>query len=353
VSYAPVPGSKTSIAADPTDKIGNEFAARPLGSGKETGMAKFGYKLMSEEHGPTALVDNAVAAEKAGFDFVSISDHFHPWVRAQGHSPFAWSVLGAIAHATQSIGISTGLTCPIIRYHPAIIAQAAATIAVMSEDRFTLAVGAGERLNEHVGGELWPPVAERHAMLGEAIDIFRELWEGGARAYEGAFFVLDHAELFDLPKRPIPVIVGVSGEKSIELAAAKGDGIMAVEPSKELVESFTSEKQGPVYGEVSLAFAPSKEEGLKLAKERFAFSALGWKVNSELPSVESFEAATKYVREEDLAETISAGPDPEVHLQAIRKFTDAGFDHVALLGIGPDQQAFIDFAEKELLPKLR
>lgn len=316
-------------------------------------MAKFGYKLMSEEHGPSALVDNAMAAERAGFDFVGISDHFHPWVRAQGHAPFAWSVLGAIAYATKTIGIATGLTCPIIRYHPAIIAQAAATIAVMSDNRFTLAVGAGERLNEHVGGQPWPSVAKRHAMLAEAIDVFRELWDGGARAYEGDFFVLDHAELFDLPKKPIPVIVGVSGEKSVRLAIGHGDGIMTTEPNKDLVQSFAKQKKGPVYGEVSLAFAQSEKEGLQLAKERFAFSALGWAVNSELPSAEGFEAATKYIREEDLAETIPAGPDPEVHLQAIRKFIEAGFDHIALLGIGPDQSGFIRFVEKELLPKLK
>lgn len=317
-------------------------------------MAKFGYKLMTEEHGASALVANAVAAEAAGFDFVGISDHFHPWVRAQGHAPFAWSVLGAIAHATKTVGIATGLTCPIIRYHPAIIAQAAATIASMSKGRFTLAVGAGERLNEHVTGAPWPSVAERHAMLGEAIEIFRELWAGGARAYEGEFFVLDHAELFDLPPKPIPVIVGASGEKSVALAREKGNGIMATEPNKALVEDFRKgSKSGEVWGEVSLAYAPTEAEGRRVAKERFAFSALGWTVNSELPSVEGFEAATKFVREEDLADTIPAGPDPEVHLKAIRKFVDAGFDHIALLGIGPDQAGFIRFAERELLPKLR
>lgn len=317
-------------------------------------MAKFGYKLMTEEHGPSALVENAVRAEAAGFDFVAISDHFHPWVRAQGHAPFAWSVLGAIAHATTTIGISTGLTCPIIRYHPAIVAQAAATIAVMSEGRFTLAVGAGERLNEHVTGAPWPSIAERHAMLGEAVDIFRELWEGGARAYEGEFFVLDHAELFDLPPKPIPVIIGVSGDKSVALASNKADGIMTTEPDRKLVQSFRKRsKTGSVWGEVSLAYAPTEEEGRKLAKERFAFSALGWAVNSELPSVEGFEAATKHIREEDLADTIPAGPDPKTHLKAIHKFVEAGFDHIALVGIGPDQQAFIKFAETQLLPELK
>lgn len=317
-------------------------------------MAKFGYKLMTEEHGPAALVSNAIAAEQAGFDFVGSSDHFHPWVRAQGHAPFAWSVLGAIAHATSRIGIATGLTCPIIRYHPAIIAQAAATVAVLSEGRFTLAIGAGERLNEHVTGAPWPSVTERHAMLGEAVDIFRALWAGGARAYEGEFFVLDHAELFDRPAEPIPVIMGVSGEKSVALAAEKADGIMATEAKSSLVTDFRKAKgSASAWGEVALAYAPTEAEGRKLAKERFAFSALGWSVNSELPSVESFEAATQYIREEDLAETIPAGPDPEVHVAAIRKFVDAGFDHVAIVGIGPDQAGFIRFAEQELLPRLR
>lgn len=317
-------------------------------------MVRIGYKLMTEEHAPSGLVENAVAAEAAGFDFVGISDHFHPWVRAQGHAPFAWSVLGAVAHATKTVGIATGLTCPIIRYHPAIIAQAAATIAVMSEGRFTLAVGAGERLNEHVTGALWPSVGERHAMLAEAIDIFRELWRGGARAYRGEFFVLDHAELFDLPPKPIPVIVGVSGEKSLALAAETADGIMATEPSGSLVNAFrNSKKNGQAWGEIALAYAPTEAEGRKLAKQRFAFSALGWSVNSELPSVEGFEAATRYIREDDLAEAIPTGPDPEVHCEAIRKFIEAGFEHIALVGIGPDQAGFIRFAEKELLPKLR
>lgn len=316
-------------------------------------MARFGYKLMTEEHGPKALVENAVHAEGAGFDFVSISDHFHPWLEAQGHSPFAWSVLGAIAQATTSVGIATGLTCPIIRYHPAIVAQAAATIAVMSDNRFSLAVGAGERLNEHVVGGLWPPVAERHEMLAEAIEIFRKLWQGGG-TYIGNHFVLDNAKLYDPPEKPIPVIVGVSGPASVALAADAGDGIMTTTPDPELARGFREEgKEGPCYAECALAFASSEDEGRKLAHERFRFTAFDWSVNSELPDVEGFEAATRYVRPEDLAGKVPAGPDPEVHLQAIRKYIDAGFDHVVLLGIGPDQDGFIRFAERELLPRLR
>ncbi|HUH76411.1 MAG TPA: TIGR03557 family F420-dependent LLM class oxidoreductase, partial [Devosia sp.] len=301
-------------------------------------MAQFGYKLMTEEHGPKALVENALRAEGSGFDFVSISDHFHPWLKSQGHAPFAWSVLGAIAHATSSVGITTGLTCPIIRYHPAIIAQAAATVAVQSDNRFTLAVGAGERLNENVTGARWPSIPERHAMLCEAIDIFRALWEGGVHNYGGEWFALNHAEIYDLPDQPIPVIAGVSGPESLELAIAKADGIMTTAPDARLVSGFKAEKPGgPLYAEVTLAYAESEELGRKLAHERFRFSAFDWSVNAELPSVESFEVATKYVRPEDLADIIPAGPNPEPHLKAIRKYLDAGFDHIVLTGVGPDQ----------------
>jgi G6PDH family F420-dependent oxidoreductase len=317
-------------------------------------MAKFGYKLMTEEHGPKALVENAVRAEAAGFDFVGSSDHFHPWLEAQGHSPFAWSVLGAIAHATSTIGIATGLTCPIIRYHPAIIAQAAATVAVMSDNRFTLAVGAGERLNEHVTGARWPSVPERHAMLGEAIEIFRMLWEGGVHGWKGEHYMLDHAQLYDVPDQPIPVVVGVSGKRSIALAAAKADGLMATEPERALTKGYADAGgKGPVYGEIALGWASSEEQGRKLAHERFRFGALGWAALSEIPTVAGFEAASRYVRPDDLAGSIPAGPDPETHLAAIRRFLDAGFDHVAILGIGDDQEGFIHFYEKELLPELR
>ncbi len=318
-------------------------------------MTKFGYKLMTEEHGPKALVENAVRAEQAGFDFVSISDHFHPWLESQGHSPFAWSVLGAIAHATSKIGICTGLTCPIIRYHPAIIAQAAATIAVMSDGRFTLAVGAGERLNEHVVGAAWPPIPQRHEMLGEAIEICRKLWSGKIVNYSGAYFDVDHAQLYDAPENDIDVIVGVSGEHSVALAAAHDAGMMATDADAQLVAKFREQAGdgAAVYGECSLAWAESEQAGLELARERFSFGALGWDVNSELKSVAGFEAATKFVKIEDLAEHTSAGPDAETHLKAVREFVDAGFVHVVLLGMGEDQAGFIDFCRDKLLPELR
>ncbi len=317
-------------------------------------MVSFGYKLMTEEHGPAALIANAVKAEEAGFDFVSISDHFHPWLESQGHAPFAWSVLGAIAHATSRIGISTGLTCPILRYHPAIIAQAAATIAVLSEGRFTLAVGAGERLNEHVTGVRWPSIPERHAMLGEAIEIFHTLWQGGAHSWRGEHFVLDHAQLYDLPDQPIPLVVGVSGPASVALAVEKADGIMATEPKAELVEGFRAggKANGPCYAEALTAYAATEKEGLENAHRSFRFSPLGWAVNSELPTVDGFEAATAFVRPEDLADSIGAGPDVDTHVAVIRKYVEAGFDHIVLTCPGQEQAAFIEFFQKELRPKL-
>ncbi len=316
---------------------------------------KFGYKLMTEEHGPRALVENARHAEAAGFDFVSISDHFHPWLEVQGHSPFAWSVLGAIAQTTSTIAITTGLTCPVIRYHPAIVAQAAATIAVMSEGRFSLAVGAGERLNEHVTGARWPSVPERHEMLGEAIDIFRTLWGGGVHTIRGRHFTVDHARVYDTPPGPIPIVLGISGPHGLALAVDKNaDGVMATAPDKTLADGFRA-KAGdkPRYCEVTLAYGPDEAAALKMARDRFRFGALGWPAMSEIPHVEAFEGASQFVRPEDMADSVGAGPDPEKHLAAIRKFADAGFDHICLLGVGPDQTGFIEFFERELKPKLR
>ena len=317
-------------------------------------MVRFGYKLMTEEHGPSALLENTRRAEAAGFDFVSISDHFHPWLESQGHSPFAWSVLGAIAATTSRIGITTGLTCPILRYHPAVIAQAAATIAVMSGGRFSLAIGAGERLNEHVTGARWPSIPERHEMLEEAIDIFRALWGGGVHTLQRKHFTLDHARLYDLPDQPIPVVVGVSGPHGVALAAEKADGIMATEPEAELVKAYAarSSQPGPRYAECMLAYAESEEKALALAHERARFGVFGWSVMSELPAVEGFEAASQFVRPEDLKSSAGLGPDPEAHVAAVRKYVDAGFDHVVLLGVGDDQPGFIDFFETKLKPRL-
>lgn len=316
---------------------------------------QFGYKLMSETTGPKDLVRNARLAEDAGFDFVGLSDHYLPWLESHGHSPFAWSVLGAIAETTERVGIATGLTCPIIRYHPAIIAQAAATIGVMSEGRFTLALGAGERLNEHVVGYGWPPVHHRHGMLREAVEIMQGLWQGGLYSHSGEYYEVESARVYDLPEEPVPIVIGISGKKSATLAGELGVGIMAVEAEPGLIKDWRSAGggQGARYLELSFAYARSEEQGLELAHEYSRFGALGWEVLAELPGVKGFEGATKYIKPEDLKDSIPHGPDPEPYLEEVKKALDAGFDHLVLMGVGPDQEGFIRFFEQTLAPELR
>lgn len=315
-------------------------------------MTSFGYSLMSEEHDPRALVRNAVAAEEAGFDFVTLSDHFHPWLFSQGHSPFAWSVLGAIAERTERVGIVTAVTCPIIRYHPAIIAQAAATVALMSEGRFGLGVGAGELLNEHVVGEPWPPAHIRHEMLYEAIDVMRLLWRGGRHNHHGDFYDVPDAQLFTRPEVPPEVYVAGGGSSALRLAAEQGDGMFATEPQRSLVETYRSHGgDGKVFGQLAVCFDADEDKATRLAHERWRF-AMGWPVQAELPSPSNFEAASKTVRPDDVTEQVAVGPDPERHVASFRKWIDAGFDHVCVVQVGPDQDAFLEFWRDELHPSL-
>jgi G6PDH family F420-dependent oxidoreductase len=316
-------------------------------------MIKLGYKLMSEEHGPKELVQNARKAEAAGFDFAAISDHFSPWLDEQGHAPLAWSVLGAVANATTTLGLMTAVTCPIMRYHPAIIAQGTATLGVLSDGRFTLGVGSGERLNEHVVGERWPGNAERLERLAEAVDIIQGLLSGEMTAYRGTFFKLDHAKLFDRPDRKPDVVVAAGGPKAAQLAGEKGDGLMATEPKPELIKGFKSAGgKGPRYVEVSMCYADSEAKGMETAHKYFRWSVTGWDVQGELPDTAGFAAASKHVRPEDVAENITCGPDLERHVGSIRKYVEAGFDHIVLLGAGPDQEGFLGFWHKELKPRL-
>src|SRR5688500_8317106 len=288
-------------------------------SGGKSGI-QFGYKLMSETTGPRELVRNAKLAEDAGFDFVGLSDHYLPWLESHGHSPFAWSVLGAIAEGTERVGIATGLTCPIIRYHPTIIAQAAATIGVMSDGRFTLALGSGERLNEHVVGYGWPHVDDRHGMLREAIEIMQALWQGELFSHSGEYYEVETARIYDLPEEPVPIVLGVSGKKSATLAGELGAGIMAVEAEPSLVRDWKSAGgQGARYIELSFAYADSDEQGLELAHKYSRFGALGWEVLAELPGVAAFEGATKYIKPEDLKDSIPHGPDLEPYVAEVKK----------------------------------
>jgi G6PDH family F420-dependent oxidoreductase len=317
-------------------------------------MIKLGYKLMSEEHGPTDLVRNANRAEQAGFDFAAISDHFFPWVEEQGHSPFAWSVLGALANATRHVGLMTAVTCPIMRYHPAIIAQGTATLGLLSDNRFTLGLGAGERLNEHVVGEGWPGRGERHERLAEAVDIIQGLLAGTLTNYQGGYFVLDNARLFDRPHVKPPVVIAAGGARAARIAARKGDGLIATEPRADLVEAFNSTGgSGPRYAEVSMCYGKQEEEAQQTAHRYFRWSITGWPVMAELPDTDSFASATRHLSPETVAQKVSCGPSVERHLQAIDRYIQAGYDHIILTQIGPDQDGFVEFFERELAPNLR
>lgn len=311
---------------------------------------EIGYKLAAEAFGPEELIRQAVAAEAAGFDFVEMSDHFHPWLESQGHSPFAWTVLGAVAARTDHVGLATGVTCPTLRYHPAVVAQAAATLALVSDGRFVLGVGSGERLNEHVvGGDFPDSVRVRHEMLREALHIIRLLWKGGYRTYEGKHLGCDDARIFDLPPRPPLVAVAASGRQSAHIAAELGDGVFATEDKPEIMRHYREAGgKGPGYAEVPVAWAPREEEGARAALETTRWALTGWKVMSELPNPVNFEAATASVRLEDVAEAFACGPDPRRHLEAAQRYADAGFDRLVLMNAGPDPDGFFDFFRREL-----
>jgi G6PDH family F420-dependent oxidoreductase len=317
-------------------------------------MARFGYTLYCEGNDPLSLVRQAVAAEEAGFDFLVISDHYHPWLPEQEHSAFAWTVLGAVAHATSEIELATMVTCPIVRYHPAIVAQMAATTAVLSEGRFRLGLGAGERLNEHIVGRGWPAAHVRHEMLREAIDVIRKLWTGRYIAHEGEHFTVEDARVFDLPAEPIPIFVAAGGPRAARLAAEKAEGVCITEPDDKIVQAYAKAGGGSegVWGQVVTAFAPTRDEGLEDAHAQFRFSAGGWKVQSELPNPVNFAAATRMVTPEALGDSIPAGPDEDDHLKAMRSFLDVGVENLAVAYPGGDHASYMRFWREELQPEL-
>lgn len=315
---------------------------------------QIGFKLAAEAFGPNELVRQAVRAEAAGFDFVEMSDHFHPWLDNQGHSPFVWTVLGTMAARTERIGLATGVTCPIIRYHPAIVAQAAATTALVSDGRFTLGIGSGERLNEHIVGREFPPIRVRQAKLREALEIIRLLWQGGYRSYDGRYLSLSDARVFDLPDTLPEIAVAAGGPEAATIAAELGDGLFATEPKPELVQAYRQAGgSGPRYAEVGVAFAENERDGAAAALSTNRWSVGGWKVLSELPNPANFAAATTTVRADDMLESFVCGNDPQRYVEAVREYTDAGFDRVVLMNAGPDMDAFLDFYAGELDPLLR
>ena len=310
-----------------------------------------GYAISSEEHGPLELVRHARRAEESGFPYALISDHFHPWIDRQGESPFVWSVLGAIAASTETLRVGTGVTCPTIRTHPAIIAQAAATAAALMPGRFFLGVGTGENLNEHVLGDRWPSARERLEMLDEAVQVMRLLWEGELTSFEGDHYVVDNARIYTLPDEPVEVVVAAAEPRAVELAARIGDGLVSTAPDEDLVQAYLeAHGKGPRYGQVTVCWADTEEDALRTAVDVWPIAGLKGPLTQELRLPEHFEEAAAMVSDEDIAERIVCGPDPEKHFAGIRKFVDAGFDHVYVHQVGPDQEGFFDFYEREILP---
>jgi coenzyme F420-dependent glucose-6-phosphate dehydrogenase len=315
---------------------------------------KLGYSLSSEEHGPNELVAYARRAEEVGFEYGMISDHFHPWIDAQGSSPFVWSVLGGIANATDRIEIGTGVTCPTMRYHPAIVAQAAATVAAMLPGRFVLGVGTGEYLNEHIVGRRWPPWDVRAEMLEEAIEIVRALWQGEWTTYRGRHHVVETARLYTLPDAPPPIAVAAGGPKAAELAGRLGDALVNFTPDDAVAEGFARAGGAgkPRYVQLNVCWAEDEAEARKTAKRICPNVALTGELGNQLPHPKHYEQAVQLVSEDAVAEVIVCGPDPERHLEAIRACAEAGYDHVHVYQVGSDQEGFFRFYEREILPRV-
>jgi coenzyme F420-dependent glucose-6-phosphate dehydrogenase len=311
-----------------------------------------GYALSSEEHPPRALVANASRAEQAGFSFALISDHFNPWIDAQGSSPFVWSVLGGIACVTERLVVGTGVTCPLIRTHPVVIAQAAATIATMMPDRFFLGVGTGENLNEHVTGERWPAIDERLEMLEEAVGVIRELWTGTDVTFRGKHYTVEQARLYTRPETSPPIHMAAAGPHAVEIASRIADGLIGTAPDKGLIDDYVAHTGGnkPRFGQVTVCWAADADEAKRTAHEWWPNAALHGELTQELPLPRHFEQAVKNVSPEDVAKTITCGPDVDAHVHAIQEFVDAGYDHVYVHQIGADQEGFFTFYEEQVLP---
>jgi G6PDH family F420-dependent oxidoreductase len=316
---------------------------------------QIGYKLSSEEHGASDLVRAARAAEEAGFEFALISDHFHPWTDSQGQSPFVWSVLGGIAQVTSRMRIGTAVTCPTVRIHPAIIAQAAATTAALMPGRFFLGVGSGENLNEHIVGRGWPSTPVRQEMLEEAVDVIRLLWQGGLQSHRGRHYTVETARLYTLPPSPPPIMVAASGPRAAEMAGRIGDGLVTTSPDTDVVKAFEAAggRGKPRYGELTVCWAESEAEARRTAHKVWPTAAIASSVSWELPLPSHFEDAASSVTEEQVAEEIVCGPEPRRHLEKIETYVKAGIDHVCIHQVGPDQQGFMRFYQREIFPALR
>jgi G6PDH family F420-dependent oxidoreductase len=314
---------------------------------------KIGYFLSCEENGPHELLDQAVKAQTAGFQDFWISDHFHPWMDVHGHSPFVWSMIGALAQATPDMHVTTAVTCPTLRIHPAVIAQAAATSAVLLNGKFTLGVGTGEALNEHIFGDAWPEASDRRDMLEEAVELIRDLWTGGVHSHRGEHYRVEHARIYDLPETPPEIIVSGFGDRSVDLAAKIGDGFCTVEPDGEAVTRFRSkaERGSRVQGGLKVCYDTDEERGRQTAYKLWANDGLPGELAQILPIPAHFEQASELVTEELATASIPCGPDLDAHIEAIRAYEQAGFDELYIQQIGPRQDEFFAAYSEQVLPQ--
>lgn len=316
-------------------------------------MTQFGMTLSSEEHDPRRLVDIAELAEQNGFDFVSISDHFHPWLEEQGHSPFVWTVLGAIAERTHEIDVAVGVTCPTTRIQPAILAHATATVSNLLPGRFTWGVGTGEALNEHILGSRWPPPQTRLAQLEEAVDVVRRLWTGQTVDFDGTYYCVENARLYDPPTADVPVIVSAFGPEAAEVAARIGDGLWVSGDGGPVDDWRAAGGDGPVYSQLTLCWASDRDRAVEEAHRIWRNTGVPGQLSQDLPTPTHFEQATSIVSPEMVASAVPCGPDVEPIVEAATRLVDIGVDHVYFHQIGADQEGFCETWHKELEPTLR
>jgi G6PDH family F420-dependent oxidoreductase len=316
---------------------------------------KIGYFLSSEEFSPRELVRQAALAEQAGFEDLWISDHFHPWNEEQGHSGFVWSTIGAIAQATSRMRVTTAVTCPTTRIHPALVAQAAATCAVLLDGRFALGVGSGEALNEHILGDRWPAVERRLEMLEEAVEVIRKLWQGGMQNHRGRHYTVENARVYDLPEDTPPILVSGFGPKSIRLAGRIGDGFCAVTPDRDAVEKFRTQGGGekPVAGGMKVCWGEDEARARATAYRLWPTEQLPGELGQILPTPAHFEQASELVGEDLIAEAVTCGPAPERHIEAVEAYAQAGFDELYIQQIGAEQEGFFEVYANEVLPRFR
>ncbi|MBW3620857.1 MAG: TIGR03557 family F420-dependent LLM class oxidoreductase [Actinobacteria bacterium] len=311
-----------------------------------------GYWLASEEYGPRELVAQAQAAREHGLTRFAISDHYHPWTESQGHSPFVWSVIAAVAATVPDAHVTTFVTCPTLRIHPAVVAQAAATSSLLLDGRFTFGLGSGENLNEHVLGDRWPHTDERHAMLEEAVEVMRRLWSGDQVTHEGRHYTVVNARLYDPPAATIPVPISAFGPKALDLAARVNDGYVASGPMADLVDGYRGRGgEGPVIGGFKVCFRDDEDEARELAHRMWPNESMPGELAQELPTVAHMEQAVSNVTVDDVAGSVVCGPDPEAYLGRLREFEDAGFDVVHVQPIGGRVGEFLGFLTDEVLPR--